>query len=270
MNHLSANTKRLIDLYNDTELKALFTKNYLASGVHLAKIDQEFAWAFGTITRSELTETAPALSSLSSPSIKRLLLAISESGLSFDPQQKHFYLSTEISLGGTLVPKVVLGYLGMKQVAMRSGLVRGISNDVIYERDSFTWYGANKEPAFASSTRDPGENVAGGYVCLHMKDGTIHSYRMSSEELLSIEASDIQMRMDIGGVESSLYSGPWRERCLRIALWRCAFREFQHIFIDTDNLLEQHDENKEDNSVTPDFSDKFAAALNNSNQAATA
>ena len=254
MTNISTHTKRLIDLYRDT------VQNYLRKQFSPARIEEEYAWAFGMITRSVPTANIPALSALSNSNIKRVLLSISAAGLSFDSQQKHFYLKAETIYDGILIPKVILGYLGMKQMAMRSGLVSGISNDIIYEKDSFTWYGSNKEPAFASSTRNSSENVAGGYVCLHMKNGTVHAYRMSRDELLSIEETDIQKREALYK-ESSLYSGPWRERCLRIALWRSAYHEFKHLFTKDPLLTEQKtDKNRASAAV---FEEEFAAELNN-------
>jgi hypothetical protein len=261
MSHLNENTQRLVSLYKDTEFKAAFTLNYL-NRFSLARIEQEYVWAFGTITRSQATANSPALSSLSNESIKRVLLTMSAAGLSFDTQEKHFYLKTELGIDGAVIPRVILGYLGMKQLAMNSGLVKAIGNDIVYESDSFTWYGSNKEPAFSSTCRNPTDNVVCGYVCLYMVDGSVYSYRMSSAELLSIEENDMQMREEMGtGKESSLYSGPWRERCLRIALWRCAYREFKHLFTKDELLIEQEKSTGETNSDS--FSSDFAAALNN-------
>lgn len=263
MSNLNANTKRLVELYKDVELKASFTQNYLAYKLNLARIEEEYVWAFGTITRSAPTVNAPALSSLSNTAIKRILLSMSASGLSFNPQEKHFYLQAEIGMDRALIPKVIVGYLGMRQLAMNSGLVAGMSCDIVFESDSFTWYGNRKEPSFSSCTRNPGENVSWGFVVLYMKDGSINSYRMSGEELMSIQSNDIQMREEMGdGHDGSLYSGPWRERCLRIALWRCAFREFKHIFTNDKFLMGEESEHTSEQVNAKVFSDEFASALN--------
>lgn len=259
MRNISTHTKRLIELYRDTEFKASFTQNYLRR-FSLARIEQEYVWAFSAITNSIATASTPSLSSLSNESIKRILLSMSTAGLSFDPQEKHFYLNAEIGANGTLIPRVILGYLGMKQLAMNSGLVSSIDYDIAHEGDSFTWYGPNKEPAFSSSNRNFDNEIICGYVCLYMKDGTVHSYRMSSSALLSMEATDIQMRENMGK-ESSLYNGPWRERCLRIALWRCAYHEFKHMFT-ADELLLDKKYNKTHSDMTL-MGDKYGARLNN-------
>ena len=264
MSNLNANTKRLVSLYLDVELKTSFTQNYLGHHYTTAAIDEEYVWAFGMLTRNESTANTPALSYLSNTAIKRILLSMSASGLSFNPQEKHFYLQAELGADRALIPKVILGYLGMRQLAMNSGLVAGMSCDIVFESDSFTWYGNRKEPSFSSCTRDPGENVSWGFVVLYMKDGSINSYRMSGEELMSIQSNDMQMREEMGdGIKSSLYSGPWRERCLRIALWRCAFREFKHIFTKEKLLVEERAGQSDGHFDAAVFGDAFAAALNN-------
>ena len=92
MSNMNPLITRLVDLYKDNEFKAKFIENYLKYTNNLTTIDNEYSLAFKMINNSTATASSPALSALPNKELKRILLSISSTGLSFDPTKKHFYL----------------------------------------------------------------------------------------------------------------------------------------------------------------------------------
>lgn len=253
---------RLIELYKDSEFKAEFTQNYLKHGASLTTIDNEYTLAFKMINNSVATATVPALSSVSSHKLKRILLSISSTGLSFEPMKKHFYLSTQISTSGALEPLFILGYRGMRYHAAKSDLVDNILCDVVFESDSFTWLGNDTRPLFSSPSSRENDDIVCAFAGYIMKDGSFMGCKIPKEQLYSSAEKDIQLKLSLGlRAEDSLYGGPWREKCFRVLAQRALFRDFHDFFDISPELFSDNEGDQE-----CDLSKQFEEALAGANQ----
>ena len=86
-------------------------------------------------------------------------------------------------------------------------------------------------------------------------------HRTPGHELTTIVDNDIQTKRELyqeGNI--SLYNTPWKERCLRIATLRLAFKENKHLFLkDHSNILV--DANPENCSPTVTTTKQLESAL---------
>src|SRR5690606_26333035 len=125
------------------------------------------------------TDTCPSVAAAHVTALKEVLLCIAAYGLSFDPNEKDVYLSGRHLPSGNVSPYAIIGYRGMRKIAMNSGKVRLISSEIVYKDDSFTWLGTDKIPSFASTGRNTSKEVVCGFVVMRMADGSVQSFRMS-------------------------------------------------------------------------------------------
>ena len=246
-----------MDLYKDNEFKAKFIENYLKYTNNLTTIDNEYSLAFKMINNSTATASSPALSALPNKELKRILLSISSTGLSFDPTKKHFYLSTQISLSGTLEPVFILGYRGMRHHAAKSKLIDNILCDVVYESDSFTWLGNDTRPLFSSPSSRENDDIVCAFAGYIMNDGSFKGCKISRDQLIESAERDVQTKLAFGfREEDSLYGGPWREKCFRVLAQRTLFRDYHDFFDISPDLFSNEEEVQES-----DMSNQFEAAL---------
>ena len=264
------NRNELIALYKDTEFKAAFIANYVDKNVHLHVAQKEFITAFDLIANDNGNQERPPIKHASVSSIKSTFLMISSYGLSFDPNEKEVYVYGEYRDQKKIGLGVTLGYRGMRRIAMNSGKVKVITSEIVYESDSFTWLGADKAPSFASTGRNQDDNIACGFVTIRMMDNSVVSFKMSSVELLQVENDNIQMETEFtGDPNNSLYKTAWRERCLKAALWRSAYREYQHLFMDTGKVIDNEGKLESETESASAFEAMMAEALaENENQQA--
>ncbi|MDC8832973.1 recombinase RecT [Alteromonas gilva] len=256
------NRNELIALYKDEEFKASFIANYVDKNVHLHVAQKEFITAFNLIANDNGSQERPAIKQASASSIKSTFLMISSYGLSFDPNEKEVYVYGEHRDPNKVGLGVTLGYRGMRRIAMNSGKVKVITSEIVYESDSFTWLGADKAPSFASTGRNQDDNISCGFVTIRLMDNSVVSFKMSAAELLQIENDNIQMETEFtGDPNNSLYRTAWRERCLRAALWRSAYREYQHLFMDTGKIVDDQGTLESETETADAFEAMMAEAL---------
>lgn len=256
------NTNELIALYKDESFKTAFIANYIEKGVHLHVAQKEFITAFDLIANDIGNQDRPAIKRSPTRSIKSTFLMISSYGLSFDPNEKEVYVYGEYRDNEKIGLGVTLGYRGMRRIAMYSGKVKVITSEIVYESDSFTWLGADKAPSFASTGRNQDDNISCGFVTIRLIDNSVVSFKMSAAELLQIENDNIKMEAEFSGdPNNSLYKSAWRERCLRAALWRSAYREYQHLFTDTGKVINNEGKLEPETESSSAFETMMAEAL---------
>ncbi|WP_240224575.1 recombinase RecT [Rheinheimera hassiensis] len=268
-----ASREELIALYKDAEFKANFINNYLAAKCSanakwtLERASAEFTHAFNLIASHTGDEYRPGVSVCNIKQIRRALLTISEIGLSLNPREKEVYISTHVEQTGLPVLKTTIGYKGMQKLVMNTGSFQYFTVELVYEEDTFTWLGGQDKPVFVSSCRPSADSkLVCGIVVFTYKNGTYLSYKMDAEEILEIERADLQRCLEVfGSSGASLYSGPWRNRMMEIAVWRNAYNGLKHILM-ADGLSPSLNMSEDGSLIIDDtphdaFLDKFKEEL---------
>lgn len=220
----------IIALYKNAQLKTEFINNYtkakFSPQTYWTERQAENQWAtiFSMIAEGLSSQTMPQLHLASKYDLISALLMISEKGLSFDKKDKQIYLYVEFSEQQIPQLKVVLGYKGMQLMCMRTGLFKYLTSELVFQGDTFTWRGEATPPEFESAGSTENRKLSCGFVGLKYKDGDWLHFKMESAELEEVErAARAASYMQTGSEENSLYSTPWRNRMLKIALWRNAY-----------------------------------------------
>lgn len=220
----------IIALYQNTQLKAEFINNYTKAKFSpltywsVRQAENQWATICSMIAEGLSNQTLPQLHLAAKSDLISALLMISEQGLSFDKKDKQIYLYVEFNEQQIPLLKILLGYKGMQLMCMRTGLFKYLTSELVYQGDKFTWRGESTPPEFESAGSPGNRKLACGFVGLKYRDGDWLHFRMDAEELEEVErAAKAASYMQTGSEENSLYSTPWRNRMLKIALWRNAY-----------------------------------------------
>jgi recombinational DNA repair protein RecT len=171
-------------------------------------------------------------------SVQNTLLQSAEHGLSFDPRAKELYLEVQQSLQDDLILTFQLGlkYNGMKNRLVKSCGVRMLTTEVVYENDTFEWRGQWKEPLYIMANEESDMRLAFGMVKL--KDGDVMAYKLSKEELLELEAQDIERASQIyNNPNASFYKSAYRKRMFEIATLRYIYSQLVSMLEDKPDEL---------------------------------
>ncbi len=122
-------------------------------------------------------------------SLANAMLDLSRIGLSLSPTLKQAYLIPYNEKGQkrvTLMPS----YLGMEQSVLRSGKVKVIQTDLVYENDDFQRWTDSTGAHFrhVPARKDRGE-IEGAYCLAQFDNGAHHLEYMDADDLEAVEAA---------------------------------------------------------------------------------
>lgn len=123
-------------------------------------------------------------------SIQDSLLSSAKTGLTFDPQRGLAFLKCVFDPRiGEFVTRFDFGYKGFLMLAARSGLVKLITADVVYDNDVFKFNGTRKMVTHEVTALSPTKrgHFAGGYCTTELLSDVIITTVMTPEEILTIE-----------------------------------------------------------------------------------
>lgn len=256
------NRQNLINLYKDADFKQDFIKGYLDNRVRLHVAELEFSQIFDLLVTQIPAPGGRPLFEANIVNIKKTLLSISAYGLSVNPNNKEVYLSC-YDMGGKY-PELssILGYRGMQRIINNANDVHSHSTEIVYQGDAFSWLGADMRPNYASTGLNQNDDIVCAFTVFTFKDGNVLSHRMAASELLDIEQQSLDMSLNNEGtVSDNLYAGPWRERCLRIAAFRSAFRDNQYRFVNEQDAFVVEDPKNEPVAKASAFERMFSTEL---------
>lgn len=170
-------------------------------------------------------------------SLKNCILQSAEFGLCFNQKHKHCYIEVKESLYmlKTLEFDLGLKYNGLKSRLVKRYGVKAITTEVVYIEDTFEWRGRWNEPFYVMSNTHTSVLCCFGVIELNNKK--LVAYKLDLEELLALEAADIQRAIQIyGNKEASLYCSAYRKRMFEIATLRYIYREVVSFYEDEEQL----------------------------------
>lgn len=223
--------QKVVTLMHDGGLKAKFIANFKAAKPALSAnaLEQEWRNALTVIHRDKVDFQNISFNSLSTAKLARGLECASEYGLSFLPERKEMYLMCSFDIDSTPMFEAKLGYNGMQILLMRTGQVARFAYDVVYEGDTFAWYGMDNRPTHARTNGSSFRSVQCGYSSFELTDKSVISTFVSKEELE--EAINIRNRISMqntGTLEESLVVGPYRHKILSILVIKKTYSTIKH------------------------------------------
>lgn len=272
-----ADRQQLVALYRDNDFKAQFISNYLSAKCSsnanwtLSLAQLEWTNAFNILANDLGDGYRPAVSQAPISKIRSAFLRVSELGLSFNPETKEIYLHGALDSHNNVTLNTCLGYKGMQKLVMNTGSFQYFTTELVHEGDTFNWMGSQDKPVFVSSGKTAGMDLICGIVVFTYRNGSVLSYKMDAEELLAIESADLERhQQQFGSAGYSLYSGPWRNRMLKISLWRNAYNELKHILMASANMpllnIDNYGVFSDEQEVNDDFLNAFRDELVSGNQ----
>jgi recombination protein RecT len=141
-------------------------------------------------------QRVPALMECTQDSLFQCFMSCSQTGLEPDGRRAHI-IPFKDRKTNTTVATFIIDYKGLVELVRRSGDVSDIHCDVVCENDEFA-YNLGKIIEHRINFREPRGDVYAVYSMVTLKDGTVSSQVMTTEEVESVRARS----------KSSL-SGPW-------------------------------------------------------------
>jgi hypothetical protein len=223
--------QKVVELMNDADFKAAFIANLKNAkpGLTANGLEQEWRNAISLIHRDKVEFENISFNALSVSKLKRGLLCASEYGLSFLPERREMYLMANFDMCNNPSMEIRLGYNGMQILLMRTGQIATFAYDVVYEGDTFTWYGMNNRPTHTRSDGSSFREIKCGYSSFELKDKSVISCFVSKEEI--DEAVNIRNQMSLartGTLDESLVNGPYRHKMLNILIVKKTYHELKN------------------------------------------
>ena len=213
-------------LYKDAEaaVEALMDRKFVGTWSRrkkgTLKWDTEKAAALRAICKTERA----AKHALDNPvSVLAAMLDCASLGLTLHHTLGYIYLTPE-TYGDTAAIVATVGYKGMEQLALRSGTVKNIATEQVFEKDNYR-RGMNKDGSswveFEAGRGDRG-NLEGVFCRALLANGTMHVEWMTNEELVACEqAADSRS----GGKNG--WKGPFRPEYEKKSCVRRAAKHWQ-------------------------------------------
>lgn len=162
-------------------------------------------------------------------SIVDAFLGSAKTGLSFDSSKGQAFLKCiyDTTQNG-YITQFDFGYKGFLLLASRSGVVKLITADVIYESDKFQFNGTmnmvtHEVTSLSASKRGA---FAGGYCTTELTDGSVVTTVMSPEEINEIE---YEAKKNYGSAWSTVFIDEMRRKTLIRRHWKTLSTVLQRI-----------------------------------------
>lgn len=196
------------DALTDRSIIGRFTSN---------RSDKSIKFAAQRSFAMQLLQSNNKLRRCTPVSIQNAMLDVAYTGLSLSPTLRQLYL---IPYGDKAV--LTIGYLGLEQMAYRTGVVVDIQAVLVNENDPvFRVVTENgRRTIYHEEARKDRGDVTHAYCIAHFRNGGMHVEVMDAEQLEAVEKAATQRNKEGGAVWRSKFRGEMQKKAVIRRAWK--------------------------------------------------